>query len=109
MTRHSLGEFEHQVLLAMLRLGGEAYSAPIVIQIEERVGKSVAPAAVYIALRRLEERGLLLSSKQEPGPHEGGRGKRMFQITPAAVERLRESRRSLESLWEGLDPLFQES
>ena len=109
MTRSALGEFEHQVLLAMLQLEGKAYSEPIVIQIEERVGKTVAPAAVYIALRRLEERGLLLSSKQEPAPHEGGRGRRMFEITPAAMEKLRESRRSLESLWEGLDPLFQES
>ena len=109
MTRSALGEFEHQVLLAMLQLDGKAYSAPIVIQIEERVGKTVAPAAVYIALRRLEERGLLLSSKKEPAPNEGGRGKRMFEITPAAMEKLRESRRSLESLWEGLDPLFQES
>jgi len=109
MTRTSLGEFEHQVLLAMLQLGGKAYSAPIVIQIEERVGKSVAPAAVYIALRRLEERGLLLSNKEEPARNEGGRGKRMFEITPAAMEKLRESRRSLESLWEGLDPLFQGS
>ena len=109
MTRSALGEFEHQVLLAMLQLEGKAYSAPIVIQIEERVGKTVAPAAVYIALRRLEERGLLLSSKQEAAPNEGGRGKRMFEITPAAMEKLRESRRGLESLWEGLDPLFQES
>lgn len=109
MTRTALGEFEHQVLLAMLQLGGKAYSAPIVIQIEERVGKSVAPAAVYIALRRLEERGLLLSTKEAPARNEGGRGKRVFEITPAAMEKLKESRRSLESLWEGLDPLFQSS
>ena len=109
MTRNALGEFEHQVLLAMLQLGGEAYSAPIVIKIEERVGRDVAPAAVYIALRRLEERGLLISTKQEPAPHEGGRGKRMFEITPLAMQKLRESRRSLESLWDGLDPLFLES
>ena len=109
MTRSSLGEFEHQVLLAMLQLDGKAYSAPIVIKIEERVGRTVAPAAVYIALRRLEERGLLVSSKQEPAPQEGGRGKRIFKITPSAMEKLRESRRTLESLWEGLDPLFQDS
>ena len=108
MGREALGEFEHQVLLAILRLGGSAYSAPIVIQIEQRGGRTVAPAAVYIALRRLEQRGLLRSSKEEPAPHEGGRGKRTFAITPDAMNKLRESRRTLESLWEGLDPLFQE-
>ncbi len=107
MGREALGEFEHQVLLAILQLGGSAYSAPIVIEIEQRGGKAVAPAAVYIALRRLEQRGLLQSSKEEPAPHEGGRGKRTFEITPDAMDKLRESRRTLESLWKGLDPLFQ--
>ncbi len=109
MARESLGEFEHQVLLATLQLGGSAYSAPIVIEIEERSGKAVAPAAVYIALRRLEQRGLLRSTKEEPAPHEGGRGKRMFEITDQAVEKLRESRRTLESFWDGLDPTFEKS
>ncbi len=109
MGRNSLGEFEHLVLLAMLQLGGEAYSAPIVMEIERRVGRSVSPAAVYIALRRLEKRGLLLSDKQEPEPQEGGRGRRVFETTPAAMEKLREARGNLERLWDGLDPLFQES
>jgi hypothetical protein len=54
--RESLGEFEHQVLLAILRLGGEAYSVPIVLEIEERTGRDVAPAAVYIALHRLQDK-----------------------------------------------------
>ena len=93
----------------MLHLGGKAYSTPIVIELETRAGKSVAPAAVYIALRRLEERGLLTSRKEDPAPSRGGRGKRVFEITPPALEKLRESRRSFEKLWQGLDPLFQES
>ncbi|NIM49166.1 MAG: PadR family transcriptional regulator [Gemmatimonadales bacterium] len=108
MGREALGEFEHQVLLAILQLGGSAYSAPIVREIEQRGGKTVAPAAVYIALRRLERRGLLRSSKAEPAPYEGGRGRRTFEITPAAMDKLRDSRRTLESMWEGLDSLFQE-
>ncbi len=106
MGREALGEFEHQVLLAILQLDGSAYSAPIVIEIERRSGRTVAPAAVYIALRRLEQRGLLQSSKEDPAPQEGGRGKRTFEITPDAMDKLRDSRRTLESLWEGLDPLF---
>ena len=108
MPRESLGEFEHQVLLAILQLGGSAYSAPIVMEMEKRGAKPVAPAAVYIALRRLEQRRLVASNKRAPGPHEGGRGKRIFQVTDAALAKLRESRNTLESYWEGLDPLFQE-
>ncbi|HET9368942.1 MAG TPA: helix-turn-helix transcriptional regulator [Vicinamibacterales bacterium] len=106
MPREALGEFEHQVLLAILQLGGRAHSAPIVGEIESRTGRAAAPAAVYIALRRLEERGLVRSIKAEPGPREGGRGRRTFVVTDAAVEKLRDSRRAFEALWTGLDPLF---
>jgi len=106
MPREALGEFEHQVLLAILHLGGEAHSAPIVTEIESRSGRSASPAAVYIALRRLEQRDLVRSEKLEPGPNEGGRGRRTFRVTDAAIEKLRESRRALEAFWTGLDPVF---
>ena len=45
MPRKTLGELEHQVLLAVLRLGGEAYSVPLVLELEERTGREVAQAA----------------------------------------------------------------
>lgn len=108
MARESLGEFEHQVLLAILHLGGATYSAPIVLEMERRLGKGVAPAAVYIALRRLERRGLLQSLKEAPAPREGGRGRRTFQVTPLALTKLRESRRTFERFWEGLEPVFED-
>jgi DNA-binding PadR family transcriptional regulator len=106
VAREALGEFEHQVLLAILQLGGRAHSAPIVTEIEARTGRDASPAAVYIALRRLELRGLVTSMKAEPGPLEGGRGRRTFVITPAATDKLRESRRAFEAFWKGLDPVF---
>lgn len=106
MAREGLGEFEHRVLLAILRLGSESYSVPIVLELEERLGKAVAPAAVYIALRRLEKKELV-SSKMAEG-EDGGRARRYFKIEPAGVERLRESRRELQALWEGLDPALDD-
>ena len=106
MGRASLGEFEHQVLLAILRLGTESYSVPIVVELEERTGKPAAPAAVYIALRRLEKRGLLTSRMTEAAPEEGSRPRRYFALTPEAVDRLAESRRVMERFWEGLDPVL---
>ena len=54
MTRRGLGEFEQQVLLTILQLGGEAYSVPMVVELEGRSGREVSQSAVYIALRRLE-------------------------------------------------------
>ena len=52
MAKDLLGEFEHQVLLAVLRLAGSAYSTSLVTELEERTGREVAPAAVYIAPAR---------------------------------------------------------
>jgi len=104
MGREGLGEFEHRVLLAILRLGSESYSVPIVMELEGRTGKPVAPAAVYIALRRLEAKDLV-SSRMAIG--EGsGRARRYFRVEEAGLERLQESRRELEALWDGLDPVL---
>jgi PadR family transcriptional regulator len=105
MTRDRFGEFEQQVLIAMVRLGGEAYSAPLVAELEDRSQQAVSPAAVYIALRRLERRGYVASTKSEPEPGEGGRGRRTFRVTPVAIEKLGEVRRTFERFWEGLDTL----
>lgn len=102
-TRDSLGEFEHQVLLAALRLGPATYSVPIVLELEKRTGREVAPAAVYIALRRLEEKGLV-ESEMRRDEEEGGRSRRYFEVTDQGTEVLREAKRRLVNLWEGLDP-----
>lgn len=100
-----LGGFEHQVLLAMMRLGGETYSVPIVHELERLVGRAPAPAAVYVTLRRLESRGLLSSIMQPPPEGEGGRARRVFRVEPEAVSLLRSVRGELEGLWNGVEAL----
>lgn len=108
MGKDLLGEFEHQVLLAVLRLEGSAYSASLVLELEERTGRDVAPAAVYIALRRLEEQGFADSDMRRASVDEGGRERRYFTVTPRGVALLRESRRRLFNLWEGLDAALED-
>lgn len=108
MTKDVLGEFEHQVLLAALRLGDEAYSASIVRELERRTDREVAPAAVYIALRRLEAVGMT-ASELRPPPEGSARERRYFRVTEAGLAQLRTSRRRFERLWEGLDPLLEEA
>lgn len=103
MAKDNLGEFEHQVLLAVLRLGGESYSVPVVLELEERTGREVAQPAVFIALRRLEAKGLLTSRMDDHAVAETGRTRRYFKLTKAALSRLKETRRALARLWEGLD------
>jgi len=102
MSRDTLGEFEHMVLLAILRLGGEAYSVPIVLELEERTGREVAQAAVFIAMKRLEKKGLLTSRMDDHAVKETGRVRRYFQLTDAGREKLRETREALVSLWDGV-------
>ncbi len=101
MGKDVLGEFEHQVLLTTLRLDDEAYSTSIVLEMERVTGRDVAPAAVYIALRRLEEGGFARSELRPPD--EGGKPRRYFRVTPDGLGLMRESRRRYRALWDGLE------
>ena len=102
MGRDLLGELEHQVLLAVLRLE-EAYTAPIVTELEERTSRATTLAAVYIVLRRLEAKGLVRSQIREGDG--GSRERRYFTVTPEGIERVVEARDAYERLWEGLEGL----
>jgi PadR family transcriptional regulator, regulatory protein PadR len=104
MTREALGEFEHMVLLAILHLGDGVYGVPIVDEIQRRTGRTVAPAAVYVTLRRLEQKRLLTSWMSDSTPERGGKSRRCVKITGAGLESLRESRKVLDRMWKGLDP-----
>ena len=104
MTHQGLGEFEQIVLLAIAHLGGEAYGIPIVEEIQRRTGRSVARAAVYITLRRLEEKGLISSWMSDPTPARGGKGRRYAKLEAEGARALREARRVAERMWQGLDP-----
>jgi PadR family transcriptional regulator PadR len=100
-----LGGFEHQVLLALVRMGSEGYSVPVVLELEQRTSRSVAPAAVFVTLRRLEKRGLLRSRMATREPGQVGRTHRVFAVTPKGLDALRRSKRVLASLWDGVTAL----
>ena len=102
MGRDSVGEFERLVLLAVLRLGEEAYGAAIIRELEERAGRTASAGAAYVALRRLEEKGMVDSELGEPTPTRGGRPKRFYDVTPGGVAALREARAEWEAMTEGL-------
>jgi PadR family transcriptional regulator, regulatory protein PadR len=99
----NLGEFEHIVLLAILRLGDDAYAIPIRREIEERTGRSVARGALYTALERLETKECLQSRMSEPLAERGGRSRRYFTVTRVGLAEIRNWRRSMLRLWQGLE------
>ncbi len=99
----TLGEFEQIVLLAIVRIGDGVYGVPIVEEIERRTGRQVAPAAVFITLRRLEHKGLVSSWLGDPTRERGGKARRHVKITRAGLESLRASRKVIDQMWQGLD------
>jgi len=101
--RETLGEFEQMVLLAILHLGEDVYGVPIVDEIARRTGREVAPAAVYVTLRRLEEKGMLTSWLGDSTGERGGKARRYVSVTRSGLESLRASRKALDSMWRGLD------
>ena len=105
VSHHGLGEFEQMVLLAILHLRGESYGVPILEEIERRTGRTVARAAVYVTLRRLEEKGFVASRMGDPTPERGGKARRYVRIEPAGARALREARQAAERMWQGLDPV----
>ncbi|PYK20408.1 MAG: PadR family transcriptional regulator [Verrucomicrobia bacterium] len=100
-----LGNFELMLLLALLRLGEDAYGVTIAQELEEQTGREVVVASVYATLARLQERGLVTSSLGDSTPERGGRAKRYFRITTAGIREVRDARRSLMNLWKGLPEL----
>lgn len=100
--RTFLGEFEHLVLAAALRLG-RAYGAQLLSELEARVGRQVQGGALYVTLDRLERKGYILSQMGEPDARRGGRPKRFIEVTPDGVRALADHREALLRIWEGLE------
>jgi PadR family transcriptional regulator, regulatory protein PadR len=99
MPRHLLTDFELMILLAVLRVGSDAYGVPIAEEIERTGGRRAALGAIYAALDRLERNGLISSVLGEPTPERGGRAKRYFTVTPQGLRGVRETQRALVALW----------
>lgn len=104
--RSYLGEMELMVLLAVVRLGDDAYGVPISRELLHLAAREVALGSIYAALDRLEAKGLLTSVLGDPTPERGGRAKRYFRATPAGLDALRMTRSALTKLWSGL-PLLE--
>ena len=100
MSRESLGNFELMVLLALIRLGDDAYGVPIADALTNTLGRDVAAASVYAALERLAQKGLV-TSQESVSPHRsaGGVPGGLFRITGAGLKEVRATRSALTRLW----------
>jgi DNA-binding PadR family transcriptional regulator len=103
MSPQMLGELEQMVLLAVARLGDEAYAVAVRDEIDARAGVGLSRGAIYVTLDRLEQKGYLGSRFSDPTPERGGKSKRCFRLKPAGVRALQDSQRALDSLWAGIN------
>ena len=100
-----LWDFEFMVMLALMRLGDEAYGVSISREIKRRSGREMALGSVYATLERLERKGFVVSELGEPTMERGGRAKKHFRVTGKGLRVVREAQRALVKLWQGLPEL----
>jgi PadR family transcriptional regulator PadR len=102
-TRDRLGELEQLILLAVLRLGDDAYGAALQEELKDRAGRGVSIGTIYVTLKRLEKKGLVSSDLGEPTEVRGGKAKRIFRLEPDGRTALRRARERLLRMWSGLE------
>ena len=97
-----LGEFEHLVMLALLRLGTDAYGMRVRQVIQSRTERSVSIGSVYATLDRLERKGWVVSSVGEADGSAGGRARRFFGLTPEGGAALLRKQDAIQRMTEGI-------
>ena len=100
-----LGEFEQLVLLALLRLGQDAYGMTVQQELVRRSGRRAGLGTVYTTLARLEEKGLIRARWGEPTAERGGRRKKHFEVLPHGKQALQRSLTALRRMTAGLDAI----
>jgi DNA-binding PadR family transcriptional regulator len=104
-----LGELEHLILLAVLRLGGDAYGLSIARELEACAGRRLSRGALYTMLDRLDTKGLVRWRTAAGGPERQGLPKRVYTVTPRGIAALRATQRVLRRMWRGLEDVLKES
>lgn len=99
-----LGDLEQLVLLALLRLGEEAYGITVRDEIALRGGRDLSVGSIYKTLLRLEEKGYIAAREGEPTPERGGRRKTHYSVLPPGQRALGASLAALRQMSRGLAP-----
>src|SRR6476660_1685517 len=98
----TLGAFQQAVMLAIVRLGDQAYGRAILKEVQERLQREGAAGAVHSTLDRLEIKGLVSSRLEQGTAIRGGRARRFYRLRSAGLRELNDAREAVETLWQGL-------
>jgi PadR family transcriptional regulator, regulatory protein PadR len=102
-----IGELEQLILLAILRLGPDAYGLSVARELEAQAGRRLSRGALYTSLDRLEAKGFLRWTLEAGGPERQSLPKRVYVVLPRGVSALRTSQRVLRRMWRGLDGVLK--
>lgn len=100
-----LGELETLIMLAVLRLDGDASVGRIREEVAQRGGRALSRGATYATVARLERKGFLSISVEDPGA--GGRPLHHFSVTKRGLETLRTAQQHLVRMRAGLESILE--
>ena len=104
----TIGELEHLILLAILRLDADAYGVSIARELESHAGRRLSRGALYTTQDRLEIKGLVRWRLETGGPERAGLPKRLYTVSPRGIAAVRASHRVLRRMWRGLEGVLKE-
>lgn len=99
----TLGDLEQLLLLALLRLGEDAHGVSIRAELIEIAERALSPGAIYTAMNRLERRGLVRSTLGQPTSARAGKRRRLYAITPAGLNAIRDAYGRLRAMARGVE------
>lgn len=97
-----LSRTDEMILLAIWRLGDNAYGVTIADMLTRTSGKKWILGGIYVPLDRLKKKGYLYSCLGKSTKKRGGRSKRLYKLTKHGLDTLIEVKVREQSIWEGI-------
>jgi len=97
-----LSRIEEIVLLAIMRLQGNAYGVTIREQVSEATGHDWSFGTIYVPLDKLTRKGYVDKIMSKPVAERGGRSKCLYELTPKGKAALKEIKQVQNALWKGI-------
>ena len=97
-----LTRLEEAILIAVLKLGEDAYGIPINREVSRIFGKAYTMGGLYFALDQLVRKEYLMKRSADPTPQRGGRSRAYYRLTPEGKEALEATRRHQVKLWKAI-------
>lgn len=97
--RDMLSRTDEMILLAVWRLGDNAYGVTIAEKLTHISQKNWVLGSVYVPLERLEKKGYLTSTLGKSTKQRGGRSKRLYILTKDGLSVLIKTKSQEQVIW----------